>query len=153
MRVQTQQNNGLSLSLGITETPLRLFEHGWSLLKSDHISTCGQEQTWITGMPGDKQSPRVMFFYVSCCQFRFRGGMTFTKTKVLFYYNGKTIIYQIKAEQTAVVMHDTDSCCYWEFFIRITLLRVGWETMWISGLFKLPPHKMSFFSCQFLDVT
>lgn len=48
MRAQTQQNNEQSLSLEIAETPLRLFEQGWRMrkLKSEHISTCGQEQTW-----------------------------------------------------------------------------------------------------------
>ncbi len=41
------------------------------------------------------------------------------QNKSFVLLHGKTNIYQIKAEQTAVIMHDTDS------FIRITLLRVG----------------------------
>lgn len=116
-------------------------------LKSDHISTCGQEQTWIMGMPGDKQSHRVMF----CLSIQIKKrNDRFTKTNAFHYNKAKLLFSGSKQSRQLLSCTMEKCCCYWVFFFHQnnTLLQVGYGIPWVSGQLIWPSQDwMKIFGC------
>lgn len=68
------------------------------------------------GMPGDKQSHRVMFCPSIPVSLDLEKERQIYQNKCFVSLQGKIIICWIKAEQTAVVMHDGDRLLLLSFF-------------------------------------